>query len=47
MNGLVRDVGVEFLGEVVVFALHLISEVVDAGVYLPAHIAKPRIDSGV
>ena len=40
VDGLVGDVSVEFLGEVIVFALHLISEVADSSVHLAAQVVK-------
>ena len=43
VDGVVGGVGVEFLGKVIVFALHLISEVVDAVVDIRIYIVEPGI----
>ena len=47
VDGLVGNVGVEFLGEVIVFALHLCAEVVNAVVDIRIHFAEPGIYIGV
>ena len=47
VDGLVGNVGVEFLGEVIVFALHLISEVVDAVIDIRIHFAEPGVHIGI
>ncbi|MDE0299844.1 MAG: hypothetical protein OXN17_14515 [Candidatus Poribacteria bacterium] len=47
VDGVVGGVGVEFLGKVIVFALHLISEVVDAVVDIRIHLTEPGIYIGV
>ena len=47
VNGLAGDVGVEFLGEVIVFALHLCAEAVNAVVDICIHFAEPGIYIGV
>ena len=51
MDFLIRDVGgdsvgqaVDFSGEVIVFAVHLGSEVVDPCIYVRIHFAEPRVD---
>ena len=44
MDFLIRDVGVDFLGEVVVFTVHLCSEVVDPGIYVRIDFAEPRVE---
>ena len=46
MDFLIRDVGVDFLGEVVVFAVHLGSQVVDPGIYIRIDFAEPLIHVG-
>ena len=47
VDGLVGDVGVEFLGEVIVFAVHLRAQVVDARIYVRIHIAEAHIHGGI